>query len=185
MNIKTISKFIVLALLACSLSAPAPADTPLAVPTFHCIGLYWNTSEGSPDNTCGVRYRPAGSDTWKTALPLWFDSRPPETISGTSLRPTATPSRNAATPAVITITTTTFIPAESSPQISTRKTESKPPRSTTRKTLPANTPSRQTVPDTTPVQLSRISTTISPAKPLTSAPSKPPPRPSNSAPPPT
>jgi len=78
MNIQTRSKSVVLALLACSLSAAERADTPLAVPTFHCIGLYWNTSEGSPDNACRVRYRPAGSDTWKTALPLWFDSRPPE-----------------------------------------------------------------------------------------------------------
>ena len=61
-------------------AAVSSADTPLAVPTFHCIGLYWNPQNGSSDNACSVRYRPAGSQDWKTALPLWFDSRPPETF---------------------------------------------------------------------------------------------------------
>ena len=67
---------VVLALF-CSATVSS-ADTPLAVPTFHCIGLYWNHQNGSDDNTCSVRYRPAGSDTWKATLPLWFDYRPPE-----------------------------------------------------------------------------------------------------------
>ncbi|MBN2269632.1 MAG: right-handed parallel beta-helix repeat-containing protein [Sedimentisphaerales bacterium] len=58
----------------------SPPDVPKAVPTFHCIGLYWNPQQGTVDNTCTVRYRSAGSDTWKAALPLWFDSRPPETF---------------------------------------------------------------------------------------------------------
>ena len=62
---------VVLALF-CS-AAVSSADTPLAVPTFHCISLYWNRQNGSADDTCAVRYRPAGSDTWKAALPLWFD----------------------------------------------------------------------------------------------------------------
>src|SRR4030042_536128 len=92
MNIQTTSKSVVLALLACSLSAPAPADTPLAVPTFHCIGLYWNTSEGSPENTCRVRYRPAGSDTWKTALPRQGNRRRPLYPLGDRLN--QPPSRN-------------------------------------------------------------------------------------------
>jgi hypothetical protein len=45
------------------------------VPTFHCIGLYWNTEEGAGDNVCRVRYRKAGSQQWREALPLWFDGR--------------------------------------------------------------------------------------------------------------
>ncbi|MBN2138197.1 MAG: right-handed parallel beta-helix repeat-containing protein [Sedimentisphaerales bacterium] len=72
----TIGLFLQLA----AFSQPAVADTPLAVPTFHCIGLYWNPPNGSTENPCPVRYRPAGSDQWKTALPLWFDSRPPDTF---------------------------------------------------------------------------------------------------------
>jgi len=54
-----------------------------AVPTFHCIGVYWSPPDGSRDNSCQVRYRPQGSPAWKEALPLWYDDRtvgghPPE-----------------------------------------------------------------------------------------------------------
>jgi hypothetical protein len=56
---------------------------PQAVPTFHCIGLYWRAEDGSADNTCRVRYRRVGAESWQEALPLWFDGRqtpelPPE-----------------------------------------------------------------------------------------------------------
>jgi hypothetical protein len=64
----------------CSGAATSLANAPVAVATFHCIGLYWNPQHGSADNTCRVRYRPAGTHSWKTALPLWFDSRPPQTF---------------------------------------------------------------------------------------------------------
>ncbi|MCU0918575.1 MAG: fibronectin type III domain-containing protein, partial [Planctomycetes bacterium] len=58
-------------------------NQPQAVPTFHCVGLYWSPADGSAENTCRVRYRPAGTDSWREALPLWFDERqsadvPPE-----------------------------------------------------------------------------------------------------------
>lgn len=53
------------------------AQGPAAVSTFHCIGLYWSPSDGAADNICRVRYRVAGSESWKEALPLWFDARPP------------------------------------------------------------------------------------------------------------
>ena len=51
------------------------AEQVWAVPTFHCIGLYWNAERGAADNTCQVRYRKAGSQDWKDAMPLWFDGR--------------------------------------------------------------------------------------------------------------
>jgi len=51
------------------------AEQVSAVPTFHCVGLYWNAEEGAGDNVCRVRYRKSGSQDWKDALPLWFDSR--------------------------------------------------------------------------------------------------------------
>ncbi len=51
------------------------AEQAWAVPTFHCVGLYWNTEDGAPDNTCRVRYRKSGSRDWADALPLWFDGR--------------------------------------------------------------------------------------------------------------
>lgn len=46
-----------------------------AVPTFNCVGLYWNAEQGAVDNTCHVRYRKSGSQNWAEALPLWFDDR--------------------------------------------------------------------------------------------------------------
>jgi len=51
------------------------AERVWAVPTFHCIGLYWTAEEGAADNTCQVRYRKSGSQDWKDAMPLWFDGR--------------------------------------------------------------------------------------------------------------
>jgi hypothetical protein len=56
------------------------ASQPQAVPTFHCVGLYWSPEDGSAENTCDVRYRPAGEEQWKEALPLWFDGRSSEEL---------------------------------------------------------------------------------------------------------
>jgi len=70
---------VVISVLSAGAAVSSP-NTPVAVPTFHCIGLYWNPQHGSDDNMCRVRYRPVGSDHWKTALPLWFDSRPRQTF---------------------------------------------------------------------------------------------------------
>jgi hypothetical protein len=33
------------------------AGTPLAVPTFHCLGLYWSPPAGAADREVKVRYR--------------------------------------------------------------------------------------------------------------------------------
>jgi len=50
-------------------------ERPLAVPTFHCIGIYWSPQEGRSHDLCQVRYRSLGSTGWKEALPLWYDDR--------------------------------------------------------------------------------------------------------------
>jgi hypothetical protein len=55
-------------------SAPA-TPLPVAVPTFHCLGIAWSPAQGAADNLCEVRYRRAGASSWSEALPLWFDSR--------------------------------------------------------------------------------------------------------------
>ncbi|MBM4019280.1 MAG: hypothetical protein FJ288_13320 [Planctomycetes bacterium] len=71
-----------MASLACWLVLPAwsalAAGEPTAVPTFECIGLYWKAPGGAADKTCEVRYRPAGTDAWHEAMPLWFDARSSE-----------------------------------------------------------------------------------------------------------
>lgn len=63
--------------VACLLIAgPSFGDNqPQAVPTFQCIGLYWGPEDGSAENACHARYRPVGTETWREALPLWFDGR--------------------------------------------------------------------------------------------------------------
>jgi hypothetical protein len=71
---------VVLSVCLCPAIALAARD-PIAVPTFHCIGLYWNPEDGSTTNICRVRYRCAGSREWKEALPLWFDARGREAFS--------------------------------------------------------------------------------------------------------
>ena len=49
-----------------------------AVATFESIGLYWSPAGGSADVTCTVRYRVAGTSTWREGLSLWFDERDDE-----------------------------------------------------------------------------------------------------------
>lgn len=71
-----------LALPACAIRAWAasPADRLApgevrAVPTFECLGLSWNAPGGAADRVCRVRYRKAGDEAWREALPLWYDAR--------------------------------------------------------------------------------------------------------------
>ena len=58
--------------------ASCASEAPRAVPTFHCIGLYWKPEAGNEARTCRVRYRRSGATKWKEGLPLWFDARGPE-----------------------------------------------------------------------------------------------------------
>ncbi len=51
-------------------------EPPLAVPTFHCIGLYWSPPGGGPDKRVAVRYRAKGDSEWKDALPMRYNPIP-------------------------------------------------------------------------------------------------------------
>ena len=70
--------------LALSLIVPmaARADgqtgspSPLAIPTFHCLGLYWSPPGGSADKPVQVRYRRQGDAQWKEALPMRYNPIP-------------------------------------------------------------------------------------------------------------
>ena len=72
--------FGVVAMMAFLLISGALCATkePVAVPTFHSIGLYWGPEEGGEDIAGNVRYRSVNSDEWKEAMSLWFDPRGPE-----------------------------------------------------------------------------------------------------------
>ncbi len=49
---------------------------PLAIPTFHCLGLYWSPPGGAPDKDVLVRYRQQGAFQWNEALRMWYNPIP-------------------------------------------------------------------------------------------------------------
>jgi hypothetical protein len=65
------------ACVAWSEEAPAliapPASTPLAVPTFHCLGLYWSPPGGAADRAVQVRYRLKDAPQWNEGLPMRYN----------------------------------------------------------------------------------------------------------------
>jgi hypothetical protein len=49
---------------------------PLAVSTFHCIGLYWSPPGGAAGKEVWVRYRQADKADWRDALPMRYNPIP-------------------------------------------------------------------------------------------------------------
>src|SRR5262249_34372709 len=49
---------------------------PFAVPTFHCLGLYWSPPGGAADREVLVRYRRQGASQWKDGLSLRYNPIP-------------------------------------------------------------------------------------------------------------
>lgn len=49
---------------------------PIAIPTFHCIGLYWSPPGGARDKEVQVRYRRHGDTEWKEGLPMRYNPIP-------------------------------------------------------------------------------------------------------------
>ena len=54
----------------------ATGDSPLAIPTFHCLGLYWSPPGGAAGKEVLVRYRPQDASEWKEALPMRYNPIP-------------------------------------------------------------------------------------------------------------
>jgi hypothetical protein len=54
------------------LALPAAEPPARAVPTFECLGLYWDRAEAAE---CRVRYRAAGSGDWREGYPLAYGAR--------------------------------------------------------------------------------------------------------------
>ncbi len=82
MNGKTIVAALAAVVLASIVHPPADAQqvptdgSPLAIPTFHCLGLYWSPPGGSADKDVLVRYRRQGASEWKEALPMRYNPIP-------------------------------------------------------------------------------------------------------------
>ncbi len=64
--------------MAWGLTAHAQDHTPapLAIPTFHCAGLYWSPLGGTADKAVKIRYRPQGAAEWKDGLPMRYNPVP-------------------------------------------------------------------------------------------------------------
>jgi hypothetical protein len=55
----------------------SPAGIALfAIPTFHCLGLYWSPPGGAPGKEVEVRYRQRGSAQWREGLPMRYNPIP-------------------------------------------------------------------------------------------------------------
>lgn len=52
------------------------SGAPFAIPTFHCLGLYWTPPGGAADKEVKVRYRQQGASEWKEALPMRYNPIP-------------------------------------------------------------------------------------------------------------
>ncbi|MGQ9561930.1 MAG: hypothetical protein ACUVQG_05560 [Thermogutta sp.] len=59
--------------LAAQESLPDPAKEPVAVPTFHCIGLYWSPPGGSREREVMIRFRREGETRWQDGLPMRYN----------------------------------------------------------------------------------------------------------------
>ena len=62
------------AVLILNTLAIAAEPNPRAVPTFECLGIYYQVESDNPGE-CAVRYRVKGTGNWREGLPLWFDKR--------------------------------------------------------------------------------------------------------------
>jgi hypothetical protein len=51
-------------------------EAPRAIPTFHCMGLYWSPPGGAAGRDVQVRYRRQGDSQWEEALPMRYNPIP-------------------------------------------------------------------------------------------------------------
>ena len=64
------------ALAVASTEGRSGGEAPFAIPTFHCLGLYWSPPGGSADKQVLMRYRRQGASEWKEALPMRYNPIP-------------------------------------------------------------------------------------------------------------
>src|SRR5688500_13381838 len=74
-TILTFAWLLLTAILAFSAVA-LNASQPVAIPTFHCLGLYWSPPGGATNKEVLVRFRRAGAAAWNEALPMRFNPIP-------------------------------------------------------------------------------------------------------------
>jgi len=64
-------------LCAVSLAEPVPVTSSeakaLAVPTFHCLSVYWSPEGGDSGRKVSVKYRESGQRRWRNGLPMRYN----------------------------------------------------------------------------------------------------------------
>lgn len=73
MNLRSLR--LVLFVTACPALRLAAAETPAAVATYECVGIYWKTPAAP---ACAAHFRREGADAWRPALDLVYDARDQE-----------------------------------------------------------------------------------------------------------
>ncbi len=82
MRIALLVTFLLVLRAAAADSTPTRASAlprgpgPFAIPTFHCLGLYWSPPGGAAGREALVRFRPAGAAAWQEALPMKYHPIP-------------------------------------------------------------------------------------------------------------
>ncbi|MBC8873637.1 MAG: right-handed parallel beta-helix repeat-containing protein [Planctomycetes bacterium] len=56
--------------------AQGGSPTPSAIPTFHCLGLYWSPEGGAADKEVAVRYRRQDASDWSEGLSMRYNPIP-------------------------------------------------------------------------------------------------------------
>ena len=59
--------------LAESGSTTTSKAKPLAVPTFHCLGVYWSPEQGGAEKKVSIQYRESGQDRWRDGLSMRYN----------------------------------------------------------------------------------------------------------------
>lgn len=58
---------------------------PTVVPTYNCLGLYWE-GVGGAGIICTTEYKVSGDVDWSKAQDLWWDARPSNELHGQEYR---------------------------------------------------------------------------------------------------
>src|SRR5690242_16824646 len=56
-----------------ALAAEPQATSPSAVPTFHCLSIYWSPPGGQAEKKVLLKFRRAGEQAWHDALPMRYN----------------------------------------------------------------------------------------------------------------
>jgi hypothetical protein len=64
--------FLILCITVHSYGQMIQTQSPYAISTYHCIGLYWSPSNGSQDRDVIVEYRKSGESRWKEGLNMVY-----------------------------------------------------------------------------------------------------------------